>query len=210
MPDLIPFQFHSQILGVITDDNGEHWWIAAEVCAALDDPSSIAHRMPQARFMLYDMIAIASDMSSWKHGIALLKELSKLAAAVGKDTTTFWQLYGCAITNLHWNSTRLKEIDNEFYWHKIFRKHLSALIPNGKIIERFIKPKGVGNPDFIVSIPTGVCPVEIKRHTFTKAACRQLHAYIVGYKASHGYAVAQICNITLPRNMIFLSLQGLD
>ena len=36
MPDLIPFQFHSQILGVITDDNGEHWWIASEVCAGLE------------------------------------------------------------------------------------------------------------------------------------------------------------------------------
>src|SRR6266850_655687 len=33
---LIPFQFETHSLSAITDDNGDPWWIAAEVCAILE------------------------------------------------------------------------------------------------------------------------------------------------------------------------------
>jgi prophage antirepressor-like protein len=33
--DLIPFHFHTTLVSAVTDDNGEPWFIAADVCAAL-------------------------------------------------------------------------------------------------------------------------------------------------------------------------------
>lgn len=35
-PALIPFTFQQHTLSVITDDDGQPWWIAADVCAALE------------------------------------------------------------------------------------------------------------------------------------------------------------------------------
>mgnify|MGYP001583861382 CR=1 FL=1 len=39
MRDLIPFQFHDQTLSILTDDGRQPWWIASEVCAALELPN---------------------------------------------------------------------------------------------------------------------------------------------------------------------------
>ena len=36
MSDLMPFQFHTITVSAITDDHGTPWFIAADVCAALD------------------------------------------------------------------------------------------------------------------------------------------------------------------------------
>ena len=33
---LTPFDFHGQPISVITDAQGEPWWIASEICAALE------------------------------------------------------------------------------------------------------------------------------------------------------------------------------
>lgn len=47
MPQLIPFQFHSHDVRVLTDEENTPWWVVADVCAilGLTNPSKVAGRL---------------------------------------------------------------------------------------------------------------------------------------------------------------------
>ena len=209
MPNLIPFQFHSTTVSTITDDEGTPWFIAADVCAALEEYEGIHKEIYQEHFSLLDVLAIASDIQDKQLAFDFLAWVSQCASILNVATKSFWQLYGCAAQHIIWEGNHRNRDEDEFYWHKIFLEHLEYLIPGAQLVPGK-RIEGGGIPDFLIKIENDVCPVEIKRKFFKDSAVRQLRQYIVDSQAAYGFAVAQKCTAKLDANMVFVSLEGLE
>jgi hypothetical protein len=213
VPDLIPFQFHTTIVSAITDENGDPWFVAADVCEALGDHEGLHTELSQQWLSLMDMLAVASSIDNYHMAIDFLQWVSKCAVTLNAYSKSFGELrQAVMVSHVAWKiQERQSSSIDEFYWHKVFRKHLADLIPGATIVPRK-KNEGErsGYPDFLVKVNNKVCPVEIKRNMFDEKAVNQLMRYIIGFRAIHGYAVAQTCIGKLKRNMTFLSLAGLE
>lgn len=60
MSNIIPFNFNSQSVRVITDNNGEPWFVLADVCKvlALDNPTKVKGRLNEADIQVIDLQAL--------------------------------------------------------------------------------------------------------------------------------------------------------
>ena len=211
MPSLIPFTFDDHQIRVQVDEHGKPWWVAKDVCETLGIQNvSVHQKINTETYSVIDMLGIASslDVNETSFAFAFLIWISECVSALNVDGPSFWAVYRCVAAKIATDCKHEEQNPDEFYWHKVFRKHVEALIPGASIVPRK-RIDGSGYPDFLVKVENDICPVEIKRKDFNRTAYKQLRNYILEYEAPYGFAVAQNITTSLDANMIYVSLKGL-
>lgn len=199
---IIHFLFRDTLIQCFLSIDGQPLFSSQDIRQALQNEDGIHKEMTEQFYTVNDLVGIATEIESKRGAWEFLQEMSKWICALNKDTKAFWSSYFAVACLLTW-----KFREDEPYWHAVFTKHLSILIPGASIIDKR-GVNGKGWPDFFISIDGNVSPVEIKKRDFSQRHVQQLRRYMQEYGLTPGFAVAQTCSAQLDNDMIFVSLAG--
>lgn len=152
----------------------------------------------------FDLLATAARLAHQDETAAweIMNLASKLFHVQGD--VTFNALYGAVALEITWASA-----ENESNIHVLFNKHARKLLgENAEIIKKHCHPKH--QPDSWVRMNGEDVPVEMKLGSFDKKALLQLQRYIKHYGTSTGIAVGRNLAVSLPDNIIFMSIERLE
>jgi len=97
---------------------------------------------------------------------------------------------------------------SEFYYHSLFNKLASSIIPGCTATLR--KNDGHNFPDSWVKINGREIPVEIKLHNFGEPAVKQLERYMNAYNSGFGIAVGCSLTSSIHDNILFIPISELE
>jgi hypothetical protein len=162
----------------------------------LDTELSQEERLIHWRLLM--LLAATCDIKDKAEVKALLHDTSVYAAQHNLYTKGFALLYGAVLSD-HFV---FNERQTEYRLYPSFKEALSTLLPDARLVGPPIHHKK--KPDFFVEREGLISPVEIKLHTFTNQAVKQLKAYMNIFGCATGYAVAPKLTGTLLPGMMFL------